>query len=87
MKKATLIICLTLATMFVKAQSSVPDTSITIKTTNNQLYQLNALLNAASQNLLKSEMPVAQYVEFQKQYQALLQIWFKQKEDQIKAKK
>ena len=64
-----------------------PDTVITIKTTNNQLYRLNALFQVTAQNLLKSDMAVKDYIEFQKEYQALLQAWFKQKEEQDKASK
>lgn len=80
------VIALLLCLGKVSAQS-VPDTAVTIKTTNNQLYKLNALFSVASQQLLKSEMPVKDYIEFQKQYQAILQAWFKQKEYQMKVVK
>jgi hypothetical protein len=60
-------------------QRANPDTSITLKTTNNELYRLNQLYQVASQGLLKSDMPVKDYVEFNKEFQALLEEWFREK--------
>jgi hypothetical protein len=87
-KHTLLIILFSITALFAEAQNkAIPDTALTIKTTNNQLYQIANLFTVASNNLLKSQMAVADYVEFQKQYQALLQAWFKQKEEEDKAAK
>lgn len=80
----TILAVLLLAAISFKVSAQVPDTTVTIKTTNNQIYELNALLRVANQQLLTSKMSVADYVEFEKRYQALLSAWFKQKEDQLK---
>lgn len=87
MKKTILPLILILCIFTELRAQQLPDTAHTIKTTNNQLYQLNALFTVADQNLLKSMMPVAQYVEWQKQYQALLVAWFSQKQKEDEAGK
>jgi hypothetical protein len=85
------IIAIVLTASTVKAQQQTrqpnPDTAIVIHTTNNQLYQLNTLLNFASQQLVKSDLPVKDYVEYTKQVHALMQAFFEDKKAQDKGNK
>lgn len=67
-----------------RAQTKLPDTVITIHTTNNKLYQLANWMQYALTKLQDSSIPANELKEMTKQYQELMQPIFMEERKQLK---